>query len=236
MTPTIPKTIHYCWFGSSPLPPEARRCVASWQRYFPDYEIKEWNNSNYDVRAIPFTRQAADMGKWAFVSDYARFEIIYRLGGLYFDTDVEVIAPMNDIIEKGAFMGIEKSRQGCGVNAGLGLGAPSGHPIYREILDSYKSRDFIDSNGNKLPGTVVGVVTDILKRHGFIDEDTIQEISGITIYPNDYFNPLDDYTGLIHTTPNSRSIHHYAKTWCDNYGPLRKWAARLYHRILSLTD
>ncbi len=103
----IPKVIHYCWFGGNPLPESAQKCIASWRKFLPDYEIKEWNESNFDVNAIPYTAQAYAAKKYAFVSDYARFSILYDNGGLYFDTDVEVIRPMDDIIENGPFMGFE---------------------------------------------------------------------------------------------------------------------------------
>ena len=103
----IPKIIHYCWFGGKPLPKSAIKCIKSWRKFFPDYEIKEWNESNFDVNMMTYTREAYAAQKYAFVSDVARFWILYREGGVYFDTDVEVIAPMNDIIESGPFMGVE---------------------------------------------------------------------------------------------------------------------------------
>jgi len=104
----IPKVIHYCWFGRNPLPSLAIKCIESWRKYLPDYEIKEWNEDNFDVNIIPYTQEAYQVGKYAFVSDYARFWILYKYGGLYFDTDVEVIKPMDDIIARGPFMGCEK--------------------------------------------------------------------------------------------------------------------------------
>ena len=103
----IPKTIHYCWFGKTPLPTFAKECIKSWRKYLPDYEIKEWNEESFNVNIIPYTKEAYESKKYAFVSDYARFWILYNYGGLYFDTDVEVIKPMDDIIKKGAFMGCE---------------------------------------------------------------------------------------------------------------------------------
>lgn len=229
----IPKVIHYCWFGGNPLPKSALRCIASWQKHFPGWEIKEWNESNFDINAITYTHQAAERGKWAFVSDYARFDILYRNGGVYFDTDVEVIASFNDIIERGAFMGWEKSPTGVGVNAGLGMGAPSGMPIYREILDHYSATPYLDHHGNPLPGTVVKHVSDILLRHGLHTEDSLQTVADVTIYPHDFFNPLDDATGRVTITPNTRSIHRYDKTWCDNYGPMRTRIMRLIHRLFG---
>lgn len=108
----IPKIIHYCWFGRNPLPPLAQECIASWRKYLPDYEIKEWNEDNFDVNAIPYTAEAYRQKKYAFVSDYARFWIMYHYGGLYFDTDVEVIRPLDDIIAAGNFMGFELDPDG----------------------------------------------------------------------------------------------------------------------------
>ncbi len=228
----IPKIIHYCWFGRNPLPKSAKKCIASWKKYFPDYEIKEWNEDNFDVNIIPYTQEAYSLKKYAFVSDYARFYILYKYGGIYFDTDVEVIKPMNDIIEHGAFMGIETTS----ANAGLGIAAGLGMSIYREILDKYSCLSFLDSNGKPFPGTVVTHVTEILVKHGFKQRNELQQIANITIYPNDYFNPLDDATGKIHLTSNTRSIHWYAKTWVDNYGPIRTWVTRWIHRIFGVNS
>ena len=101
----IPNTIHYCWFGGNPLPPLAEKCIASWKKYLPNYDIKRWDESNFDVNSIPYTKQAFAAGKYAFVSDYARFWILYNYGGIYFDTDVELINNMDGIIASGPFMG-----------------------------------------------------------------------------------------------------------------------------------
>lgn len=108
----IPKIIHYCWFGRGPLPELAQKCIASWKKYLPDYEIKEWNEDNFDVNIIPYTAEAYQAKKYAFVSDYARFWIMYHYGGIYFDTDVEVIRPMDDIVANGNFMGFEVDPDG----------------------------------------------------------------------------------------------------------------------------
>ena len=105
----IPKIIHYCWFGGNPLPKDAQECLSSWKKYLPDYEIKVWNESNFDVNCCPYVKGAYEQRKFAFVSDYARFWVLYKEGGLYFDTDVEVIRNVDHIIAAGNFMGIEKS-------------------------------------------------------------------------------------------------------------------------------
>jgi len=232
---TIPHKIHYCWFGGKPLPKSAVKCITSWEKYFPGWEIVRWDESNFDIDAIPYTREAAGKGKWAFVSDYARFWILYHHGGVYFDTDVEIIRPMDDIIARGAFMGFEKSHSVIGVASGLGIGAQAKMPIYQSILEHYSTLHFIDGTGNIIPDTVVKHVTDVLSSAGLYLDDREQRINDITIYPNDFFNPLDDATGRLTITPNTRSIHHYAKTWCDNYGPLRTFIMRRLHRIFGVT-
>ncbi len=232
----IPHIIHYCWFGGSELPKSAKRCIASWKKYFPDYEIKEWNEENFDVHGIPYTHEAYERRKYAFVSDYARFYILYHHGGLYFDTDVEIIRPMKDIVELGAFMGIEKDCELIGVNPGLGMGSAPQNAIYKEILSYYETLHYIDENGNPYPGTVVSHVTKVLQRHGLELKNEMQEVAGIRIYPNDYFNPLDDATGRLCIKGNTHSIHWYAKTWLDNYGPLRTWATRWMHRIFGINS
>lgn len=227
----IPKIIHYCWFGRNSLPKSARKCIASWRRSFPDYEIKEWNEDNFDVNMIPYTAQAYAKRKYAFVSDFARFYILYHEGGLYFDTDVKVIRPMDDIVKRGAFMGMEQT---FGVAPGLGLGCEKNHPFYKEIIDYYYSLNFLDENGNQMPGTVVKHTTEVFKKYGFVEKKDVQQVADIWIYPAEYFDPLDDATGKLSITPNTRSIHLYSKTWVDNYGPFRNCATRMAHRIFGV--
>lgn len=213
----IPKQIHYCWFGHNPLPADALKCIASWRKYLPDYEIVEWNEENFDVNSIPYTAEAYAAKKYAFVSDYARFKILYEHGGLYFDTDVELIKPIDSIIDDGAFMGIEKSLAttkgmgSIGVNAGLGLGAEAGIAIYKKIIDFYDSRSFITEDS-----TVVTNVTRLLFAEGLMNENERQCVAGINIYPAEYFCPMDSTTGILEITPKTVSIHHYSCSWIDH--------------------
>lgn len=232
----IPKIIHYCWFGGNPLPKSAKKCIRSWEKFFPDFEIKEWNEQNFNVNCIRYTKEAYERKKYAFVSDYARFYILYQFGGLYFDTDVEVIKPMDDLIAKGAFMGIEKDADKVGVAAGLGLAAEPNMAIYKKIIDHYKQESFVNEKGEQNPGTVVKHITDLLVQHNFILKDEIQHVANIWIYPNEYFNPLEDATGKLNITSNTRSIHWYSKTWVDNYGPIRIWTTRWIHRIFGINS
>lgn len=228
---SIPRVIYYCWFGGKPLPPEGERCIASWRKYFPGWEIRRVDESNYNVRSVPYTAEAYDAGKYAFVSDYARFDLLHRHGGLYFDTDVEVIRPFDDIIAAGAFMGME----GTLVNPGLGIGAPAGHPLYADMLQRYAGMNFIDRQGRIIPGTVVTYTTDMLRCHGYCTDGRRQTVEGITIYPPEYFCPLDDITGRLTVTPRTHSIHRYAKTWCDGASPWRTRLSRIAHRWLGLS-
>lgn len=214
---TIPKIIHYCWFGRNPLPELAKKCIASWKKFLPDYEIKEWNENNYDVRKIPYIAQAYDAKKYAFVSDFARFDILYEHGGVYFDTDVEVIKPLDDILRRGSFAGVERTGDAGSLNAGLGIASPAASEIYKEILDSYKESSFIKADGSLDLTTVVTRVSNIFKKHGLKDVDEIQKVCGVTVYPAEYFCPKSLETGKLHITGNTRTIHWFDGSWLDDF-------------------
>ena len=215
----IPKTIHYCWFGNGPLPELAEKCIASWKKYFPDYEIRRWDETNFDVTAVPYINEAYQAKRWAFVSDYARFDILYRHGGLYFDTDVEVIAPMDDILEKGMFMGLQRTvlpesdEAVWWPNPGLGLAAEAGADIYREMLEQYGRMHFVHEDGSLNLNTVPMFAYQLLEKHGFDQtRDAVQQIAGVTIYPTDYFSPIDYFSGENNLTANTRAIHHFSSS------------------------
>lgn len=210
----IPKVIHYCWFGSNPLPKEYQRYIDTWRKYMPDYEIKCWDESNFDINESPFTRKAYEDNMMAFVSDYARLKILYNNGGVYFDTDVELIKPIDDILSKGGFMGFEKNSFATGesvlnVNVGLGFAVNAKNPIIGECLDYYNNILGV----NSLRKTIVIVITDILKRHGLSRSDIPTTIEGITIYPWDYFCPIEFLSSKLEITENTRTIHHYSASW-----------------------
>lgn len=210
----IPKVIHYCWFGHNPLPKLSVQCIESWRKYLPDYEIKEWNEENFDVTMIPYIKEAYEAKKYAFVSDYARFWILYKYGGLYFDTDVEVIKSMDSIIAKGPFMGFENNDiTSSGVAPGLGLGAEKGMEIYKEIIEHYNGEHFLMNDGTMNLKTVVGRVTKIMQCHGLRNDNQFQTVAGINIYPYDYFCPIRITDGKLCLTENTVSIHHYAASW-----------------------
>ena len=241
----IPKVIHYCWFGRNPLPPLAIKCIESWKKYLPDYEIKEWNEDNFDVNIIPYTAEAYKAKKYAFVSDYARFWILYKYGGLYFDTDVEVIRPMDDIIERGAFMGCESDgiskRCPLTVAPGLGIGCEAHHEFYNKMLNDYKNRHFLAPDLKAdFSETVVQITTLALRNNGLKEIRGIQNVGGIVIYPSEYFCPINIVTKKLHITKNTKTIHHYTATWVDRsflynikrniYSLLPEWLIMLYNK------
>ena len=210
----IPKVIHYCWFGRNPLPKLAVKCIESWKKFLPDYEIKEWNEDNFDVNMIPYTKEAYEAKKYAFVSDYARFWILYNYGGLYFDTDVEVIKNMDDIIARGPFMGCESKITthyiNGAINPGLGFAGEAKMPIMGELINLYNRLHF-SVNGVLNQKTILAYTTEAFIRNGLKIEDGIQECCGFTIYPPNYFNPMNKKR--IEITDNTYTIHHYMASW-----------------------
>ncbi len=211
----IPKTIHYCWFGRKPLPDLALKCIASWKKFFPNYEIKEWNEDNFDINQAQYSTEAYKCEKFAFVSDYARFKIMHEYGGIYFDTDVEVIKPMSEIVAKGPFFGIETAHEKLLCNPGLGFACPPGLSICKNMIDVYNSMNFINPNGQYNLKTVVRIISDLLSEKGFCAAPSPIEFNGIFFYPPEYFSPINYYTGEKKITQNTHTIHHYAASWVD---------------------
>lgn len=230
----IPKIIHYCWFGGKDLPKSAQKYISSWKRYFPDYEIRRWDESNFDVNIIPYTQEAYSAKKYAFVSDYARFWILYNYGGLYFDTDVEVIKNMDDIVARGPFMGCEGTAQerasatSLGVAPGLGLGVNPGLGLYEDILKIYQSKHFSSPEGKLNCENVVTITTDLLCQKGLLNTNEIQTVAGIWIYPKEYFCPKDYVTKELVITENTRAIHHYAESWIPRSTRFKNALHRLF--------
>lgn len=202
----IPKKIHYCWFGGKPLPNSVKKCIKSWKKFCPDYEIIEWNESNYDVNKIPFIQQAYQAKKYAFVSDYVRLDIIYFEGGIYLDTDVELLKNLDPLLVNQCFLAMELPGL---VNTGLGFGAQKGHWFIKENMDFYRKIDF-DTN-NII--TCVKITTDLLKKYDFSFDNSKQVVKDISIFPTEYFCPMNYQTKELKITDNTYSIHHYDATW-----------------------
>lgn len=209
----IPKVIHYCWFGENSKPKLAEKCIKSWRRYCPDYKIIEWNETNFDVNQNKYCKQAYEAKKWAFVSDYARLAILYQYGGIYFDTDVEVIRNIDDLLVNHCFMGIENSDRCIQVNTGLGMGAEKNCEIIREMFQDYEDISFIKSNGEFDITTCTVRNTNILKKYGYVEKNCNQTINGVKIFSSEYFSPMKMESGIIKKTKNTYSIHHYSLSW-----------------------
>lgn len=229
----IPKIIHYCWFGGKPLDKLGQKCLESWQKYFPDYEIREWSEDNFDVSCCQYVKEAYQAKKWAFVSDYARFKILYEYGGIYFDTDVEVIKPFDEILSKGNYMGCERSN--AIVAPGLGMAVAPGLDIIKDIIENYEQSLFLKADGTYDLTTIVERTTKILKKHGLKDTEKIQTVGDINIYPPEYFCPINMDTGKLIITPNTYSIHRYAGSWEKKSNKFRGKVYRFINRTFGKT-
>lgn len=206
----IPKVIHYCWFGGSELPDYVQKCIESWKKFCPDYQIKRWDESNYNFEKYSFCREAYEKKKWAFVSDVARLDIVYSEGGIYLDTDVELIKNLDDLLTEHAFMGFERGRL---VATGLGFGGEKGNPAIKANLESYLKREFIneDKTLNLTPCPVI--TTDALEAFGLKRVDRTQDLGKVKIFSSEHFCPMLLSDGTAKLGKNTYSIHHYAGSW-----------------------
>lgn len=207
----IPKVIHYCWFGRNPLPAEAKKCIKSWKKYCKDYKIIQWDEDNYDLSTAPlYVRQAYEAKKWAFVTDYVRLHIVHEHGGIYMDTDVELISAPDHLLDHAAFFGFE---DGLHIATGLGFGAEKGCSILYEMMRDYDDIPFIKEDGSFDITPCPMRNTQILLRHGLKQDDSMQTIQGCLILPSRYLCPLDYSTGLLNKTPDTISIHWFSASW-----------------------
>ena len=207
---SIPKVIHYCWFGKGEMPKLAEKCIKSWKKYCPDYEIICWNEDNFDLTQNRYMKEAYEAGKWAFVSDWARLKIIYDHGGIYFDTDVEVIKPIDELILNHGFMGFDE--KGI-VATGLGFGAEQGNAIIGAFLKDYDDISFVREDGSYDLTPCPDRNTATLKALGMDLDNKHQEFMDMLFLPAEYLCPMDYYTGKKTITKNTYSIHHYSASW-----------------------
>lgn len=224
----IPKIIHFFWFGNGPKGKKEKKCIESWKKFCPDYEIKEWNESNVDLDIMPFVRQAYDAKKYAFASDVLRLWAVYNYGGIYFDTDVELVKSYDDLLDCEGFIGFENNHF---VNTGQCVAAEKGNRIIKEMFDFYKNCEIKQSDGAM---TFIGcpiVNTEILVHHGMELNGKRQTVDGFEIYPRDYFNPYDDATGRLNKTENTYSIHWYSKSWMSKKSVIRSKITKPLHRL-----
>ncbi len=226
----IPKKIHYCWFGGNPLPELAIKCIESWKKYCPDYEIIEWNENNFDIEGCRYVKEAYDAKKWAFVSDVARLYALVTYGGIYMDTDVEVIKSLDFITEYDAVSGFESKDQ---IPTGL-MACREGFPLFAELLTGYNNRRFVDDEGNYDLTTNVKTITDICLSHGLILNNQKQTIEGFTLFPSDYFCPKNHYSGEMKITENTYAIHHFDGSWFSDEDKYAKGLRSSFLKYLPL--
>ncbi|WP_201308362.1 glycosyltransferase family 32 protein [Companilactobacillus farciminis] len=200
---TIPKKIHYCWFGSKEEPAELLKWKESWKKYCPDYEINLWNEKNFDVNSYPYVKKQYEKGRYDLVSDYVRLNVIANYGGIYLDTDVEIIRPLDELLNNECFFGLENRRS---IASGLIFGAEKNNSNIINLLSLYdKNYDdisFLDEN-------CVEITTNYFRRMGFKNHDRIQFLNGCTIYPVSYFCPIKYGSKKVKIKKNTFSIHHY---------------------------
>ncbi len=206
----IPKTIHYCWFGRETKPARVEKRIAGWEKRCPDYQIIEWNEDNYDISAAPpYIRQAYESKKWAFVTDYVRLRVVHDYGGIYMDTDVEVIKTLDPLLIHKAYFGYEDCVH---IATGLGFGAEKGSPILRELMEDYHRLDRSDFLNKPVKCPILN--TEVFVRHGLRQDNSCQVLDNdIHILPTEYLCPIDYQTGKKRITKNTISIHWFDASW-----------------------
>lgn len=207
---SIPKILHYCWFGGKPKPPLAEKCIRSWRKFCPDFEIREWNESNFDLEQVPaYVRQAYEAGRWAFVTDYVRLRALTEVGGIYLDTDVEIVRPLEPFLKHEAFAGFEHLER---VQTGV-LACRKGFPLFQEFLAYYETAVFRRPDGSMDTTTNVEILTGICRKKGLVFNDTFQVVDGLAVYPREVFCPVDYDTMKLKKTRKTVTIHWFSGSW-----------------------
>lgn len=207
---SIPKIIHYCWFGGKEKPELAVKCLKSWRKHCPDYEIKEWNEHTFNLADVPpYVKEALEEKRWAFVSDYVRLRVLVEEGGVYMDTDVEVLRSLDPFLHHTAFAGFEAETR---VQTGL-LACEPGFPLFREFLSYYDTASFRLPDGSLNTTTNVTVLTNLCRERGLRFDDTLQTVAGLTVYPRTYFCPVDYSTMKLKKTRKTRVVHWFSGSW-----------------------
>ena len=209
-TPVIPKKIHYCWFSEKPMPLFLQECVQSWRELCPDYEIKEWNEKNYDVADIPYVEEAYKNGSYGFVADVARLDILYQYGGVYLDTDVTLLKSLDELLYQPGFVGVEKWGV---INVGGGCGVMPHHPMIRKLLEYRLKFPFEWEDGSLNLESSGSYESKPFLDCGFKPDNTIQNVGGMTVYTSDFFHPFDYVSRELCVTENTYGIHHFTASW-----------------------
>lgn len=220
----IPKKIHYIWLGGNKKSKLIEKCIASWKKYCPDYEIIEWNENNFDIGSNRYLKEAYEAKKWAFASDYIRLYVLYTEGGIYMDTDVEVLKPLGRFLECKAFSGFERKDA---IPTGI-MACEKGNEIFKELLSFYADKSFYNEDGSMNQTTNVVTITNTFLEKGLILNNEYQNIEGFELFPNDYFCPKDYKTKELFLTDNSYTIHHFDGSWV---APKDKFKMKVQHML-----
>ena len=227
----LPKIIHYCWFGGNEKPDKSQKCIESWGRFAPGYEIREWNEGNIALEHCPrYVQDAYAAKKYAYVTDYVRLKVLNEHGGFYMDTDVELLKSLDPFRGDAGVIGFENDEF---VNSGQMLAAEAGHPILTEMMECYDDISFWKEDGSMYLLGCPHVNTEALVNHGLIRNGQEQTVGGFHVYPADWFNPLDSATGELQKTNNTVSIHWYSMSWIPLWKRVRVKILRKVRRLLK---
>lgn len=220
----IPKKIHFFWAGSQDYPELVRECIDSWKKIMPDYEIVKWDESTGVIQENRFAREALQCKKYAFVADFVRLHAMYEYGGIYLDTDVKVFRRFDDLLGNPGFTGFESKR-----NVGVWLLASERHnPIFKEMLDCYADKGFLSPTGemDMTPNPVV--LRPIFQKHGIKINGEYQKSEYITVYPVDYFCPMNPSNGIVDMTDNTYAMHLFDGSWLSDKEKKRLALSKVY--------
>lgn len=230
---SIPKIIHYCWFGGNEKPKKVNKCIESWKKFMPEFEIIEWNESNFDINALQYTKQAYEMKKYAFVSDVARLNALNTYGGIYFDTDVEVFKNFTPLLNEKCILGFEEEEY----IATSMMAAEPNNTLINRFLKIYDNISFLDEEGNIIEGTNVSKLTDLLVEKGLKRENIYQKLDdNISIYPKEYFSPYVYPYGIYQITDNSYCVHHFFVSWQSKTVLLKRYLKMVIAKLIGLDN
>lgn len=224
----IPKIVHYCWFGMNPKPKLVEKCILSWKKYCSDFQFMEWTEATFDISTTPqYVQDAYKEKKWAFVSDFVRFAMLVEYGGIYLDTDVELLKPLDHFLVHAAFSGTE---DGQFVSAGI-MGCEKGYPLFRDFRDYYQRLSFYNQDGTQNITTVVVMLTEWCETKGYRPVNIYQDVQGFAIYPSEYFYPLSNADRVMRKTENTVAIHWFAGSWVSEESKKKKKKRQFKNRI-----
>ncbi|MCI8482538.1 MAG: glycosyl transferase [Clostridia bacterium] len=230
MSDKIPLTIHYCWFGNKEKPAIVKKCIKSWQEKASNFEIREWNENNFDINMNQYVKEAYKMNQYAFLTDYARLWIIYNYGGIYLDTDVELLKNLDDLLKYEAFFASEDNFH---ISTGLGFGAKKNNLLIKTLMNDYSNISFIQKDG-KIDRTTCPIRNTKTIKQYFNQDIKLEEkvvLDNICFFSKEYFCPLDYETKEQNITSNTYAIHWYGQSWLTNFEKFKKIVKRFLKRM-----